>query len=239
MSQPQQEKDITDPKQLITIYKKKGKFDNQRRLLLDNFKQSETYDNLLLKLKLLIENKVKQDPNILMKNKGKMAALIQGEMTTNDTNELLNIVDKDIQDKIIDSFEFHNLIKNDLIDIKQELLGISDEEIIKLKNQEKLKLERLRMEAKLKNLKRIQQQQQQNQEQQQVEKNYKNNFKIKNLAASSSSSSSSNHRVNKPPRFNLRDSSTNINGITTDTHDKQSSQPTKEKKKDKIPFMMY
>ena len=41
-----------------------------------------------------------------------MAALIQGEMTTNnDNNELLNIVDKDIQDKIIDSFEFHNLVK--------------------------------------------------------------------------------------------------------------------------------
>ena len=56
--------------------------------------------------------KVKQDPNILMKTKGKMAALIQGEMTTNnDNNELLNIVDKDIQDKIIDSFEFHNLVK--------------------------------------------------------------------------------------------------------------------------------
>ena len=102
-----------------------------------------------------------------------MAALIQGEMTTNnDNNELLNIVDKDIQDKIIDSFEFHNLVKNDLIDIKQELLGISDEEIAKIKDQEKLKLERLRMEAKMKDLKRIQQQQQlQNQEQQhQVEK---------------------------------------------------------------------
>lgn len=234
MSQPhsQQQKDITDPKQLITIYKKQGKFDNQRRLLLDNFKQSETYNNLILKLKLLIENKVKQDPNILMKNKGKMAALIQGEMTTNnDNNELLNIVDKDIQDKIIDSFEFHNLVKNDLIDIKQELLGISDEEIAKIKDQEKLKLERLRMEAKMKDLKRIQQQQLQNQEQQhQVEKNYKNNFKIKNLA-----SSSSNHRVNKPPRFNLRDSNNNI----TDTYDKQTSQPTKEKKKDKISFMMY
>ena len=112
-----------------------------------------------------------------------MAALIQGEMTTNnDNNELLNIVDKDIQDKIIDSFEFHNLVKNDLIDIKQELLGISDEEIAKIKDQEKLKLERLRMEAKMKDLKRIQQQQLQNQEQQhQVEKNYKNNFKIKIL----------------------------------------------------------
>lgn len=168
-----------------------------------------------------------------MKNKGKMAALIQGEMTTNnDNNELLNIVDKDIQDKIIDSFEFHNLVKNDLIDIKQELLGISDEEIAKIKDQEKLKLERLRMEAKMKDLKRIQQQQQlQNQEQQhQVEKNYKNNFKIKNLA-----SSSSNHRVNKPPRFNFRDSNNNI----TDTYDKQTSQPTKENKKDKISFMMY
>lgn len=61
--------EITDSKQLINIYKKKGKFDNQRKKLLDNFKQSQTYTNLLLKLKLLIEAKVKQDPSILMKNK--------------------------------------------------------------------------------------------------------------------------------------------------------------------------
>ncbi|KAL6453461.1 hypothetical protein SBY92_005030 [Candida maltosa Xu316] len=189
-------KDITDSKQLINIYKKKGKFDNQRKLLLDNFKQSETYKNLLLKLKLLIDNKIKQDSSILMKNKGKMAALIQGEIITNDKNELLKIVDKDIQDKIIDSFEFHNTIKDELIDIKQELLGDENEELTKLKKQGQIKLERLKLESKLNELRLIQQHHHHNHQHQHQHHHHhqnsghQNNFKSK--------SQSQDYRVNKP-----------------------------------------
>ncbi|RCK60350.1 hypothetical protein Cantr_08182 [Candida viswanathii] len=229
--QPAKKQEITDSKQLISIYKKKGKFDNQRKILLDNFKQSQTYTNLLLKIKLLIEAKVKQDPSILMKNKGKMAALIQGEITTNDNNELLSIVDKDIQDKILDSYEFHNLIKNELIDIKQEISGDNDEELMNLKKQEKIKLERLKFESKLTNLKMIQQHHEL--EQEPSEPGYsKSSYKT----SSTSSSISSNHRVSKPPRFNYRGETSS--GSSSSAHKEEDPQP-KKKKKDKISFMMY
>lgn len=219
---------ITDSKQLINIYKKKGKFDNQRKILLDNFKQSQTYNNLLLKLKILIEAKVKQDPSILMKNKGKMAALIQGEITTNDNNELLSIVDKDIQDKVLDSYEFHNLIKNELIDIKQEISGDNHEELKDLKIQEQLKLERLKLESKLTNLKKIQQHHEQTLEV--LDNTYGTTSK-----SSYKNNSSSNHRVNKPSRFNHRIEG-NLNSNSGGVNQDEASQ---KKKKDKIPFMMY
>ncbi|RCK56671.1 hypothetical protein Cantr_05463 [Candida viswanathii] len=228
--QPPKKQEITDSKQLISIYKKKGKFDNQRKNLLDNFKQSQTYTNLLLKIKLLIEAKVKQDPSILMKNKGKMAALIQGEITTNDNNELLSIVDKDIQDKILDSYEFHNLIKNELIDIRQEISGDNDEELMNLKKQEKIKLERLKFESKLTNLKMIQQHHELAQEP--PEPVYsKSGYKT----SSTSSSICSNNRVSKPPRFNYRGETSSG---SSSSHKEEDPQP-KKKKKDKISFMMY
>ncbi|EGW35287.1 uncharacterized protein SPAPADRAFT_53584 [Spathaspora passalidarum NRRL Y-27907] len=174
-----------DSKQLTTIYKKNGQFDSQRKQLLENFKQSETYANLLLKLKILVENKVKQDPTILTKNKGKMAALIQGEIINDSSGAagLLSIVDRDIQDKIIDSPEFHNVIREQLMDIRRILMGISDEEYAKQREQEKLRLERLKLEAKFAN-----------------NTDYKNNFRVKSL-------SSTTHRVTKPPRFNIHSNS--------------------------------
>lgn len=122
---------MSDPKQLVSVYKKNGSFDKRRKKLLDNFKESETHANLMLKLRMIVEGKVKSDPSILMKNRGKIGALIQGNIIQqkNETeNSILNIVDKDIQEKIIDSPEFHDILKDELKDIERRLLGISDEE---------------------------------------------------------------------------------------------------------------
>ncbi|CAH6719075.1 hypothetical protein CLIB1444_02S00386 [[Candida] jaroonii] len=144
--------DNIDPKELSNIYKKNGTFDRQRKQLLDNFKSSMTHTNLLLKLKIMVENKVKQDPSILTKNKGKMAALIQGEIlgSGKEDDSFLSIVDKDIQEKLIDSPEFHNLIKTDLKDIKRKKLGISDEEFAKQLEEEN-KLEKIKLAEKERN----------------------------------------------------------------------------------------
>ncbi|EAZ63795.1 hypothetical protein PICST_27132, partial [Scheffersomyces stipitis CBS 6054] len=180
-----------DTKQLTNIYKKNGSFDKQRRQLLQNFKQSETHANLLLKLKVMIENKINQDPSILMKNKGKMGALIQGEIinehlasksnSTSAGSGLLSIVDKDIQDKIIDSPDFHKLVRDELKDIRRILLGISDEdyqkELRKEADEEREKQERLKAEETANT------------------KDYKNNFRVKSLT--------NTHRIAKPPRFNF------------------------------------
>lgn len=138
---PQQ---ITDPRQLVSVYKKNGSFDKQRKLLLENFKASETHANLMLKLKLIVEGKVKSDPTILMKNRGKVGALIQGsiiQQKAEEENSILSIVDNDIQEKIIDSPEFHKLLKKELNEIKRKLMGISDEqwEAMESEKQERMK----------------------------------------------------------------------------------------------------
>lgn len=148
--------DPDNHKQLAAHYKKSGMFDKQRRLLLENFRKSETHLNLLLKLKLLVESKIKSDPSLLKKNRGKMAALIQGEIVGNARSEILSIVDKDIQDKIIDSLTFHKNLKAELSDIRRKAMGISDEEY---------------------------QRQQEDEERQRQEREfaYKNNFKLKLL----------------------------------------------------------
>lgn len=176
---------IADYKQLVSHYKKSGAFDKRRKLLLENFKQSQTHTNLLLKLKLMVESKVKNDPSILTKNKGKMAALIQGEIIGNARGSaILSIVDKDIQDKIIDSSEFHDSLRAEVKDIKRKLEGVSDEDYAKqLAEEEKRKEAEAEKKAK---------------EVAERDMAYKNNFKIKHLTAP--------HKISKPPRFNFNSS---------------------------------
>ncbi|ODV85874.1 hypothetical protein CANARDRAFT_7237 [[Candida] arabinofermentans NRRL YB-2248] len=71
------------PQELITKYKRKGYFDTKRKQLISNFTTSETENDVSMNFKLdelidkLIDLKVRQDPSILAKNKGKLAALVQ------------------------------------------------------------------------------------------------------------------------------------------------------------------
>ncbi|ODV97456.1 hypothetical protein PACTADRAFT_32921 [Pachysolen tannophilus NRRL Y-2460] len=95
-----------DPKQLLNVYKKKGYFDNERKQLLDNFKSSSNYNKLVEDLKEFVTRKVKENPEILFKNKGQMAALIQGEfinsysLEINKLTRVNNDTKKELQDKI-------------------------------------------------------------------------------------------------------------------------------------------
>lgn len=174
---------VIDHKKLASTYKKNGTFDQQRKNLLENFKESETHSNLVLKLKVMVESKIKNDPSILLKNKGKTAALIQGEVLSNSASgsSILSIVDKDIQEKIIDSPGFHLELRDELKDIRRKLLGISDENYAK----------QLQEEAALKEEERIRKEQAQRER----ETAYKNNYKVKQLSYP--------QRIAKPPRFSF------------------------------------
>lgn len=179
---PGDEKTVSDHKQLALVYKKNGSFDNQRKLLLENFKNSQTHKNLLLKLKLMVEGKIKSDPSILLKNRGKMGALIQGEIISNNSggNSILSIVDRDIQEKIIDSPEFHEILKVELRDIKRKQEGVSDEEYAKQLQAEEAA--------------RSEEERRRDRERAEKELAYKNNFKVKQLTTT---------HIAKPPRFNF------------------------------------
>ncbi|KAI3403678.2 hypothetical protein KGF56_003496 [Candida oxycetoniae] len=205
----------------------------------------------------MIESKVKNDPSILMKNKGKMAALILGEIvnpnsgnmqsssgeTTNTTpnnsnsssngnsnniataaptarseDSILSIVDKDIQEKIIDSSEFHNSLKIELMDVRRKLLGISDEEFERMKAEERAKFEKQEEEAIAEKLKL---------EQEREENETRSFFQGKSFN-NGTNVSSSNYRVGKPMTSHYR------NG-----DDKSAQEKNERKKKDKVPVMMY
>lgn len=125
--------DSLDQKQLAARYKKNGSFDKRRKHLLESFKESQTHSNLLLKLKVMVENKIKNDPTLLLKNRGQVAALIQGEVINGPKTgaSIVSIVDKDIREKIIDSPQFHEELRTELKDVKRKLLGVSDEDYAK------------------------------------------------------------------------------------------------------------
>lgn len=125
--------DSLDHKQLAAKYKKNGCFDERRKYLLESFKKSQTHSNLLLKLKVMVESKIKNDPSLLLKNRGQVAALIQGEVINGPKTgaSILSIVDKDIRDKILDSPLFHDVLRGELKDVKRKILGVSDEEYAK------------------------------------------------------------------------------------------------------------
>lgn len=171
----------TDAKLLMSIYKRSGAFDQQRKRLLEDFKSSETHKNLLLKLQMMLDNKVKNDPSILAKNRGKMGALIQGEIVNqhSSTNEpgLLGIVDKDIQEKIIESPDFRHLIESEIKDIRRKVLGISDEDYKKMLEEEENKKLKDQEEAKRKASERAQEERDREERDRDIA--YKNNFKVK------------------------------------------------------------
>ncbi|CAK9438163.1 uncharacterized protein LODBEIA_P24500 [Lodderomyces beijingensis] len=225
--------ELADSKQLTTIYKKNGAFDKRRRHLLENFKVSETCENLLLKLRIMIESKVKNDPQILMKNKGKMAALIQGEIVNRggkqsneqendasakieENNSILSIVDRDIQEKILDSSEFHELLKDELKDIKRKLLGISDEDYAKLRADERTKREKQQKEELARKLR--------------IERERKE-LETRKLyqGMSLKSGGGSSYRVDKPSGLHSRNGG-----------DKQAAKDSDKKKKvEKVQVMRY
>ncbi|GEQ66345.1 hypothetical protein JCM33374_g8 [Metschnikowia sp. JCM 33374] len=180
------EPETVDHKSLAAKYKKNGSFDQKRKILLQNFKESQTHTNLLLKLKVMVESKIRNDPSILLKNKGKTAALIQGEVINGNSSgsSILSIVDKDIQEKIIDSPDFHQELKVELKDIRRKLLGVSDEDYA-------VQLEKERAQKADEDARR---------ERERAERDlaYKNNFKVKQLSYP--------QKIVKPPRFNFHPS---------------------------------
>lgn len=151
-------------KELVSIYKKNGAFDRRRRNLLSNFKELQTHNNLILKLQKIVDNTVKTDPTLLVGNRGKGAALIQTTLIQQQqADSILGIVDRDIQEKIIDLPEFRNLLRDELEEIDRVKRGITDAEWekIKLKKLEERKAEeearRAEEEEKVKEDRRLQQ----------------------------------------------------------------------------------
>jgi len=70
-----------DAKGLSISYKRKGYFDNKRKAILQQFQTTKAHDELLSKIKTIVNEIVQRNPELLLKNKGQLAALIEGTIS--------------------------------------------------------------------------------------------------------------------------------------------------------------
>lgn len=139
-------KNTFNAKKLTSIYKKNGSFDKQRNIFLETFKNSDVYSKSIIKLEEIIEKIIKENPDFLLKNKGKIAALIQGQIINDylklksDTNNLvpnkelnndsntnfLFEIDQEIEKIIFSSTEFQVSLRKDLMKIQDDLMKTQD-----------------------------------------------------------------------------------------------------------------
>merc|ERR1712080_301385 len=110
---------------------------------------------------------------------------------------ILSIVDKDIQENIIDSSQFHESLKEELMDVQRKLMGISDDEFETMKQELRVKKEKQEQEEAIKRQVRL--------EKDKNELDYRNNFRIKEMTNGRvHSNAATAHRVHKVPRINLK-----------------------------------
>lgn len=70
-----------DAKSLSISYKRKGYFDDKRKAILKEFKTTNAHDQLLSTIKEIVNKIVHKNPELLLKNKGQLAALIEGTLS--------------------------------------------------------------------------------------------------------------------------------------------------------------
>lgn len=81
-----------DANELVRRYKREGHFDKKRKELLDQFKLSPEYKQLLESLKSDVESRVKQDPLVLLDSskRAQAVALAEGTATRSGASTLAN-----------------------------------------------------------------------------------------------------------------------------------------------------
>lgn len=80
-----------DAKSLSISYKRKGYFDDKRKAILKEFQTTKAHDELLSTIKKIVDEIVHKNPELLLKNKGQLAALIEGTISRQiQNNGMLN-----------------------------------------------------------------------------------------------------------------------------------------------------
>lgn len=86
-----------DAKQLSVLYKRKGHFDSKREEILRNFTQSEAHAKLIDTVRSIVNEIVHKKPELLLKNKGQLAALIEGIILRNTTSGSFGLEVKELE----------------------------------------------------------------------------------------------------------------------------------------------
>jgi hypothetical protein len=72
-----------EARSISILYKRRGHFDSQRDALLRRFQQTEKHEQLLAAVKDIVTAIVSKNPDLLLKNKGQLAALVEGVISRN------------------------------------------------------------------------------------------------------------------------------------------------------------
>ncbi|CCH40644.1 hypothetical protein BN7_178 [Wickerhamomyces ciferrii] len=132
-----------DAKSLSISYKRKGYFDEKRSAILEHFKTTEAHDELLATIKAIVDRIVRKNPELLLKNKGQLAALIEGtisrqvqngsisnnagvipsandkDLDLGDVKNVYDIFDEEVKQSTIGSDELKEEIRNVLKELKE------------------------------------------------------------------------------------------------------------------------
>lgn len=107
---------MSEAKQLVISFKRKGHFDGYRKSLYDNFKSSKTHHQRLIDLiQDKITKKIKEDPKLLQQNKGKLSGLMTGLLYKDE------IINKIIEDSIKEAMERDQSLRDG---IREKIKGI-------------------------------------------------------------------------------------------------------------------
>lgn len=114
-----------EAKALSISYKRKGHFDQKRDEILKQFEGSEANKQLLSTIQRIVNGIIEKNPELLLRNRGQLAALIEGALsrqTKNSAIEGLNNKNKDV-----DFGELENVF--DLFDQEVKDATIGSEEL--------------------------------------------------------------------------------------------------------------
>ena len=73
-------KEAADVGKLVLTYKRGGGFDEKKKAILQEFPHTPQYHQLMQLVKIIVDNEISRDPSLLLKNRGQLAALIEGSI---------------------------------------------------------------------------------------------------------------------------------------------------------------
>lgn len=101
---------------LSILYKRRGYFDNQREELLKSFQGTPKHEQLLKSVQEIVTTIVNENPDLLLRNKGQLSALVEGVISR---SNIFDLIDEEVKQSTIGSEQLRADIRKILTSIKE------------------------------------------------------------------------------------------------------------------------
>jgi COMPASS component SHG1 len=101
-----------DAKTLSILYKRKGYFDAKRDEILQQFIQTDAHTKLIESIKEIVNEIVHKKPELLLKNKGQLAALIEGIILRQSSSGTMNKLD--LSDLVLSEHNVYDIFEEEV-----------------------------------------------------------------------------------------------------------------------------